>query len=115
MKKVFFIILFLPLISTADTPYNNIFFSSENENQLNPFDLINSPYVKLDANNIKTWVWKRGIFNLDTIPNTAGFEWPKGSGKKAVYSSGLSIGALINGQIRIAAASYRGEYVPGYS
>lgn len=71
--------------------------------------------VKFAPNNISTWIWNTGIFNQDLrTNNTPGFEWPKGSGKTAVFTSGLSIGTFINGQLRLATASYNGEFAPGY-
>jgi hypothetical protein len=70
----------------------------------------------LNGNNLATFIWNTGVFNQDLrTNNTPGLEWPNGSGKFAVYTSGLTIGAYINGQLRIASASYNGEYCPGYS
>ncbi len=43
----------------------------------------------------------------------AGFEWPKGSGKTAIFTAGLSTAAYYNGELRQAMASYKGEFVPG--
>jgi len=72
-------------------------------------------FAQLDANNINSCFWKRGIFDQNyLITNTAGFEWPKGTGKTAIFSAGLCIGAFVNGQLRQASASYYGEYTPGY-
>jgi hypothetical protein len=72
--------------------------------------------VKLKANNISSYFSRYGIFdcNRSTGGNIAGFEWPKDSGKTAIYTAGLSIGAYVNGEIREAMCSYSGEYSPGY-
>ena len=71
--------------------------------------------VKLDANNISAYFQNTGIFDQDTRSgNTAGFEWPKGSGKTAVFTAGFMIAAYYQGQLREAAASYKGEYAQGY-
>ena len=71
--------------------------------------------VLFDANNISTWVINTGIFNQDLrVTNTPGFQWPKGTGKFAIFTSGLCIGAYVNNQLREAMASYKGEYAPGY-
>jgi photosystem II stability/assembly factor-like uncharacterized protein len=68
----------------------------------------------LQGNNIKSFFQNTGLFDQDTrTPNTPGFEWPKGSNKYAVYTSGLNIAAYYQGQLREAAASYTGEYIPG--
>lgn len=56
-----------------------------------------------------------GIFNQNTaLANTPGFEWPMGSGNHAIFSTGINLAAYVNGQFRMAAGSYHGEYGPGY-
>ena len=71
--------------------------------------------VPLEGNNIHTWIYNTGIFNQDLrVSNSPGFQWPAGSHKFAVFTTGLSIGAYVNGQIREAMASYKGELAPGY-
>ncbi len=40
--------------------------------------------------------------------------WPKGSGKFAIFTAGMCIAAYYNGGLRMANASYSGEYAPGY-
>lgn len=78
--------------------------------------VINSRHqANLSPNNISTWIWNTGIFNQDLrTNNTPGMEWPKGSGKFAMFSSGLSLAGFINGEFRMANASYNGEYTGGY-
>jgi hypothetical protein len=72
-------------------------------------------YVKLSANNISATFINSGIFNKSyEYVSGSGLEWPKGSNKFAVYSSGLNIAARVNGQVRMAAAAFKGEYTPGY-
>ncbi|HLT25044.1 MAG TPA: T9SS type A sorting domain-containing protein [Ignavibacteria bacterium] len=69
----------------------------------------------LNGNNISTPFFTTGVFDQGIFTNnTAGFEWPIGSGKTAIFTAGLTIAAKINGQIKMAAASYTGEYAPGY-
>jgi hypothetical protein len=71
--------------------------------------------VRFAPNNISTWFQNTGTFNQDIrTTNTPGFEWPKGSSKFAIFTSGLSIGAIVDGQLRMSNASYNGEYAPGY-
>jgi hypothetical protein len=71
--------------------------------------------VPLGGNNINTWIFNTGIFNQDlTYTNHPGFQWPAGSGKYAVFTTGLSIAGYVNGQLREAMASYAGEYGNGY-
>jgi hypothetical protein len=47
------------------------------------------------------------------VGNNAGFEWPRGSNKTAIFTAGLCIAGKINGQLREAIAMYKGEYTPG--
>lgn len=69
----------------------------------------------LSGNNISSLFAKRGIFDQDKrATNRAGFEWPKGTGKTALFTAGLTIGAKVNGELRMVAASFNGEYSPGY-
>jgi hypothetical protein len=76
--------------------------------------------VILNANNISAYFQNTGIFDQNTTSgNLAGLEWPKGSGKTACFTAGLSIGCYKwseNSQGRKLAqvmASYKGEWVPG--
>lgn len=71
--------------------------------------------VKFAPNNLSTWFWNTGVYNQDLrVNNTPGLEWPIGSGKFTIFTAGLSIGAYVNGQLRMANASYSGEFAPGY-
>jgi len=70
--------------------------------------------IQLKANKINSIFTKSGAFNRNLISNGPGFEWPKDSGKYAIFTSGLNIAARVNGEIRMAACSYTGEYKPGY-
>lgn len=73
------------------------------------------PYINLKTYSISTWITNSGIFNQDKRTfNTPGFQWPNGSGKYAIFSSGFTIAAYVNNSIRMAAASYTGEFKPGY-
>jgi hypothetical protein len=71
--------------------------------------------VKLEPNNISAYFQNTGIFDQNTATgNTPGFEWPKGSNKFAIFTAGLTIAAKVNDTLQMAAASYKGEYAPGY-
>ncbi len=73
------------------------------------------PYVSFTPNNIWTLFYNTGIFNQNTqTANTPGFQWPAGSQKFAVFTSGLTIAAKVNNNLRMSSASYKGEYYPGY-
>jgi hypothetical protein len=68
----------------------------------------------LNGNNIQSYIAIDGTFNRTPNSPAGGFEWPKNTGKTAVYSSGFNIAAYVNNQLRIAAAFYDGEFTPGY-
>ena len=71
-------------------------------------------FKKLEGNSIRSYFENSGIFDQNRFPgNGAGFEWPKGSGKTAIFTAGLSIAAFYQGQLREAMGSYAGEYAPG--
>jgi hypothetical protein len=70
---------------------------------------------KLEINNIRSYFQNTGIFDQNTISgNNAGFEWPKGSNKTAVFTAGLTVAAYLNGILSSASCSYKGELAPGY-
>ncbi len=69
----------------------------------------------LNANNISTYVWNTGVFNQDLLHfDFPGFNWPKGQPTFAIFTTGLTLGAMYQGALRLATASYIGEYGPGY-
>ncbi len=71
--------------------------------------------VRIDANNIDTWIQNTGIFDNDMrTNNTPGLMWPKGSNRFINFTSGLTIGTYIDNALRLASCSYSGEYAPGY-
>ncbi len=73
-------------------------------------------YKIWDGNQISTWHGNRGEIVSHNATGQSGLEWPVGSGKTAVFASGLWIAAgRINGveEIRTAASEYSMEYVPG--
>ena len=89
-----------------------LLLSSSRDNYAQGFILQSAQF---GGNHISTWVYNTGIFNQDLrAPNHPGFQWPAGSGKYAVFSTGLSIAAYVNGQLREAMASYTGEFFTGY-
>lgn len=80
----------------------------------NPNSFIKSQ-TRFDPNNVDTWIQKPGTFDQDIrTNNTPGFMYPKGSNRFAIFTAGLSIGTYIEGSLRLATASYNGEYQPGY-
>ena len=88
---------------------------SDGGNEIKTNRTITRQQIPFDANNINTFVWNTGVFNQDMrTNNTPGFEWPKGTGKFAMFTAGLCIASYVNGELRMGNASYNGEYAPGY-
>ncbi|GBD87728.1 hypothetical protein BMS3Abin03_01662 [bacterium BMS3Abin03] len=73
------------------------------------------PYQFLDINNILTVFRNNGISDFDKDIANAGFVYPKGSGKTAVFASGLLWGAKVVGdpQVRVGGTSYATGLQPG--
>ncbi|MCH7962836.1 MAG: T9SS type A sorting domain-containing protein [Bacteroidetes bacterium] len=69
----------------------------------------------LNLNNISTVFGNNGISDTDIEGMNAGFEFPKGSGKTAIFASGFLWGALIPGdpQVRCGGSAYSSGLQPG--
>ena len=69
----------------------------------------------IGINNIRMFVTNTGSFAWDKVDagQPAGFEFPKGTGKTAVFAAGLWLGARINGALHLAVSEYSDEYAPG--
>ncbi len=61
----------------------------------------------LDVNNISTVFWDQGYADIDVQDLNAGFVFPKGSGKTAVFQSGFLWGGIVNGEVRVGGSAYR--------
>jgi len=68
---------------------------------------------RIDINNINMVVKNTGSFAYDTESGGAGLEFPKGTGKTAVFAAGLWMGALVNGGVRVSVSEYSDDYKPG--
>ena len=78
-------------------------------------DTWNASQRQLDPNNISIWFWNDGTFNRSPNNWLGGFEWPKGSGKMARFSSGLIIAAKIQNDTLVSNAHYDSDFFPGYT
>ena len=68
----------------------------------------------LDINNISSFFYNNGISDIASSGNS-GFVYPKGSGRTAVFTSGLLWGAKVSGfaDPRVGGTAYRTGLVPG--
>jgi len=73
------------------------------------------PRTFLDINNITTVIKNDGISDIDKNEANSGLVFPAGSGKTAVYESGLLWGVRIEGdpQVRVGGSAYRSGLQPG--
>ena len=90
-----------------------------------PHDLFRSlstvEHTVWDGNQISTWHGNHGDVVSYHVTGNSGLEWPKGSGKLAVFQSGIWLasgrskvpGGEWEDEIRTAAAEYSVEFVPG--
>jgi hypothetical protein len=107
--------LLLLILSILALVVSSIFPQKKDYNSGDELNYLIRTQVAFDANNIKSFIWNTGVFDQDLrTNNTSGFEWPKGAGKFAIFTAGFTIGAYVNGELRLATASYNGEYCPGY-
>jgi hypothetical protein len=67
----------------------------------------------IDANNIKMFVTNLGVFAYDLSITYPGLEYPKASGKSCSFAAGLWVGALVDGDLRLALGIYVPEFSPG--
>ncbi|MCP5064266.1 MAG: T9SS type A sorting domain-containing protein [Ignavibacteriae bacterium] len=68
--------------------------------------------IQLNINNISTWFVNNGDSDLSPTGNS-GFVFPKGSGKTAMFESGLIWGATVNGERRVGGSTYNHGLLPG--
>lgn len=74
---------------------------------------VNSRCQRLNVNQLGMWILNNGSFCRNYQTGKAGLEYPRGSGKYAVYAAGLWITGKINGNVRTACADYNSEYQGG--
>ena len=71
-------------------------------------------FVQFDANRIQNWFGNNGHAVSHVPTGSSGLEWPKGSGLRAVFTSGIWLAGLVNGEIHTAAAEFSSEWQPGH-
>ncbi|RKY86166.1 hypothetical protein DRQ09_06430, partial [candidate division KSB1 bacterium] len=66
-----------------------------------------------DINRIRMVVTNRGSYCWDLKTGNGGLEYPKGTGKLAVFAAGLWVFAYVDDTLRCATAEYGFDYGPG--
>lgn len=103
------------VLTNVESQYGKCMPAYYNSNTIFSGTLLDSSYLYAKViNNIGTYLYKALTFNNRIFSYGPGFEWPFGSGKYAIFSTGFTISAFYNGQLRMAAAMFDGEYKPGY-
>ncbi|HKJ82381.1 MAG TPA: T9SS type A sorting domain-containing protein [Ignavibacteriaceae bacterium] len=69
-------------------------------------------YTHFNINKISTFIYNNGDADLANNSNS-GLIYPKGSGKTAVFESGLVWGGKVDGQIRVGGSTYGSGLLPG--
>ena len=88
----------------------------ENPEQFKTQAYENITRTYLNCNHISTIFYNDGMSDvIRSNGGQAGFEYPKGSGKTAVYKSGLLWGAFVEGdnQFRTSGSAFRTNMKPG--
>ncbi len=65
------------------------------------------------GNRIGSFVSNRGMIGRDPVTGNAGFEYPRGSGKYAIYDAGIWLGGYVGGQLRMVNAEYSYDFRGG--
>jgi hypothetical protein len=69
--------------------------------------------TQIDVNRIGMFVTNVGSFGFDLPNSLGGVEFPRGTGKTALFAGGLWLGAKVDGETRVALAEYSQDFVPG--
>lgn len=69
--------------------------------------LSNDVYDFISTNRILMWFSNNGSMSRNPYTDASGLEWPVGSGKHVVFTEGLIIGGLLDGEPHIAGSTYR--------
>ncbi len=102
-----FVLIAVGVTALAGTPRGPV------QKPLAPSPFVIDNDTRIDANLIDMFVTNHGSFAWDLTTGDPGLTYPKGTNKQAVFASGLWVGGLVDGVIRVAVAEYSSEYGPG--
>ena len=69
--------------------------------------------TNFDGNRIDCDIENNGMFVSHIVSGRSGLSWPKGNGTQTIYASGVWLGGMMDGQIRVSAGEYAGEFASG--
>jgi hypothetical protein len=61
----------------------------------------------ISINSVLMWIGNNGMTAHNPLTDASGLEWPKGSGKYAIFTDGLIWGGTVQGDTRVGGATYR--------
>ena len=67
----------------------------------------------MDRNSLSMAVTNHGSLAFDLTTGQGGLEYPRGTGRIAVYAAGIWVGAKVAGEVRATVGEYIQEYAPG--
>ncbi len=99
-------VMLLLLVATA---------SARQDCQISPSSVAGSSRsaATIDANRITMWLTNFGSLGRHPETGNAGFYFPTGSDKTAIYAAGLWVAGKVNGVICTACSQYSTEFQPG--
>lgn len=106
MKKTLTLILLL---------FSSVIINAEENN----FDTkrLTKPFVlssnNFDGNRIDCDIQNNGMFVSHVVSGRSGLSWPKGYGTQTIFASGLWLGGIVNGEVRVVAGEFAGEFASG--
>ncbi|MDP3148904.1 MAG: T9SS type A sorting domain-containing protein [Ignavibacteria bacterium] len=110
LLKICYLFVWIVIFCSNAYPEGN---KKESGSKLNKPDA-QTAFSYLNINNISSYFYNNGISDVSPSGNS-GFVYPKGSGKTAVFTSGLLWGAKVSGftDPRVGGTAYRTGLVPG--
>ena len=104
MKKLVVFVFFL----------SALVYAKGGEKKASPTNEQGTPsWTHICINNISSWFYNNGSSDLNQ-KGSSGLIFPKGSGKTAVFQSGLVWGAKIDGTVEVGGSTYWQGTIPGY-
>jgi len=67
----------------------------------------------IDINNVRMVTTNKGSISWDLVTGNAGLEYPKGTGKLAIFAAGIWMGGMVGDELRYIQAAYGQEWFMG--
>lgn len=69
--------------------------------------------LNFDGNRIDNDLMNNGMIVSHIVSGRSGMSWPAGNGTQTIYASGVWLGGRVDGQVRVVAGEFAGEFVGG--